>query len=55
MAYRKSQQGRKCFAVERYESFFASGRIDEDLAEELLRLYREKVASGHAFADLGKL
>ena len=55
LAYRKSQQGRDALSTERYESFYATGGIDADLAAELVRRYNEKIAAGHAVPDVGKL
>jgi len=55
VVYRKSQQGRNALSEDRYESFFAQGNIDDELAAELIVRYHHKRNAGHAVADLGAL
>jgi hypothetical protein len=55
LAYRESQRSRGALADEAYASFFARGEIDDALARELIRRYREKRAIGHAVPDVGDL
>ena len=53
--YRKSQQERHALPEAMYESFFADGEINRELAEELIRRYNEKRQSGHASPEVGDL
>jgi hypothetical protein len=55
LAYRASQQARHALPEERYASFFESGAISADLANELMRRHQEKRAAGHWVPDVGPL
>jgi hypothetical protein len=55
LAYRTSQQQRGALPDSQYESFFARGEISRELAAELGRRYREKLAAGHWTPDVGDL
>lgn len=55
LAYRASQQARHALPEDLYASFFTSGAISQELAEELVRRYQEKQAAGHWVPDLGIL
>ena len=53
--YRKSQQERNALPEAMYESFFANGEINRELAAELIRRHNEKRQSGHASPEVGDL
>jgi hypothetical protein len=53
--YRKSQQERHALPEAMYESFFANGEINPELAAELIRRYNEKRQSGHGSPAVGDL
>jgi hypothetical protein len=55
LAYRKSQEGRGALPEEKYESFFETGQIKEELAVELIARYNQKRVLGHYVPPLGTL
>lgn len=55
LAYRASQQARHALPDESYASFFETGEIGAELANELIRRYQEKRAAGHWVPDVGTL
>jgi hypothetical protein len=55
LAYRASQQARQALPEDSYTSFFDSGEIGPELANELLRRYNAKRAAGHWVPDVGDL
>ena len=55
LAYRASQKTRHALADENYASFFERGEILRELADELIRRYREKRAAGHWVPDVGEV
>jgi hypothetical protein len=55
LAYRASQQARHALSDESYASFFETGEIGAELANELRRRYREKRSAGHWVPDVGTL
>ena len=54
LAYRVSQRMRNALPEAQYASFFETGVIDQSLATELLKRYRQKRAAGHHVPEVGE-